>query len=168
MRTSHALVLSLLAVAAAGCGEKHATGNDKTLDFQETTTTVAAVTTAPPSTAAPATTAKATATTAARTATTPKPAATTAKPAATFAITIRPDGDSRGLLDPSTATVKVGTVVTWTNTDSAARSVVASNGAFTSPAIPPGGTYSWTASAPGTVKYKDGTRPYVLGTLHVS
>ena len=125
-----------------------------------TSTTIATTTTRP--TAVPVT----------RQSTTTSPTAppsttTTAPRQATFVIKIQSDTASGGQFLPRLATVRPGTIVRWTNTDSVARSVQADEGQFESPPIPPGGAYDYKADAAGSYNYHDGTRPYAVGTLQV-
>jgi plastocyanin len=69
---------------------------------------------------------------------------------------------------PDPINISVGSTVTWANKDTAARSIVADGGAFSSGSIAPGAQYSYTFPAAGTFKYHDGTRPSVVGTVVVS
>lgn len=117
---------------------------------------------AAPTTAPPATQAAATPTTAAHAAT----ATTAAKP---FPIGIYGDVNSQNkpAFDPPDAAVYVGTPVVFTNHDTAERSVVAEGGAFKSPLIAPGASWTWVPRAAGTYNYQDGTRPYANGTIQV-
>ena len=97
----------------------------------------------------------------------PAAAATTA-PDRSFVITINSDrAGGASQFEPNTATVYVGTPVRFVNNDTVARSVVADNNAFRSPAIPPGGSWTFTPSTPGSFGYQDGTRPYAVGRLQV-
>jgi plastocyanin len=54
---------------------------------------------------------------------------------------------------PQNVTVNVGDTVTWTNTGQRAHNATARNGAFTSPTMMNGQTFSWTATAAGTYEY---------------
>ena len=90
--------------------------------------------------------------------------------AAHFGIAIFGDTSSTPGFFPPAAQVTQGTVVVFTNKDSQARSVATDPGdpaSFTSPMIPPGGTWTWTASALGTFNYHDGTRPYAVASFKV-
>jgi plastocyanin len=56
---------------------------------------------------------------------------------------------------PKTLTVKLGKTVKWTNDDTAAHNVVADSGAsFRSKDFRMGGTYSYTPTKAGTIKYE--------------
>jgi len=74
---------------------------------------------------------------------------------------------------PSTATVEVGAVVTWDNTDTAAHTATAGSatdgpsGVFDSSLIMAGGSYSYTADTAGTFDYLCMVNPWMSGTLNV-
>lgn len=62
--------------------------------------------------------------------------------------------------NPKTVAVNVGDTIVWTNAGRIAHDVTASNGAFASPRnLAPGATFSYTATAAGTI-------PYIC-TIHV-
>jgi plastocyanin len=69
--------------------------------------------------------------------------------------------------DPAQATIATGETVTWTNNDVVTRQVVADGGAFTSPQIPPGRTYSFRFTRTGTFPYHDQTKTAQRGTIVV-
>lgn len=69
--------------------------------------------------------------------------------------------------DPSLIRVFEGSIVKFTNNDSAARSVRADTGEFDSGDITPGKSWFYTANIVGRFGISDGTRPYVVGTLEV-
>lgn len=117
----------------------------------------AATTTAPPATQAVASP------------TTTEHAATATTAAKPFAIGIYGDVNSQNkpAFDPPDAAVYVGTPVVFTNYDTTARSVVAEGGAFKSPLIAPGASWTWVPRVAGTYNYQDGTRPYANGTIQV-
>jgi plastocyanin len=54
---------------------------------------------------------------------------------------------------PVEQTVPVGTTVTWVNQDAEDHDVYSDDGSVSSPSIPPGGSWSFTFAAPGTVHY---------------
>ena len=87
--------------------------------------------------------------------------------AAAFAIGINGDNSGQPQFNPPAARVYVGTVITFTNHDSVARSVVADSGGFDSGPIAPGGSWKYTASMAGTFNYHDGTRPYAVAYFQV-
>ncbi len=71
--------------------------------------------------------------------------------------------------NPSPLTVKTGTKVTWTNNDSVPHTVTSdSAGVFNSAPIPPGQSFSYTFTAPGTVSYHCAIHPMMKGSVTVS
>ena len=58
--------------------------------------------------------------------------------------------------------------MTWTNTDTAAHQVVGDRGAFTSPVLQPGQSYSFTFTTSGKFDYHDATQPKRKGSVTVS
>ncbi|HWQ05323.1 MAG TPA: plastocyanin/azurin family copper-binding protein [Longilinea sp.] len=54
---------------------------------------------------------------------------------------------------PSNLTVLVGTTITWTNNDSAAHTITANDGSFSSGNLNKGGTFSFTFAKEGTFTY---------------
>lgn len=57
--------------------------------------------------------------------------------------------------NPKAATVNVGDTIVWTNKGRNPHDVTASNGAFASPRmLAPGATFSYTATAAGTIAYQ--------------
>ncbi len=165
-------LLVALAVVTIACGDDAEVGEDVQTEGggggnlsigEETTTTEAPAITVPTTQAPPSTTAKPTTTTTAR----PAPTTTAAPRDTGFPISINGDNSEKPQFDPPAAAVAVGTVVRFVNEDTAVRSVVAQNGAFRSPDIPPGGSWSYKATQPGEYNYQDGTRPYAVGRLEV-
>jgi Plastocyanin len=55
--------------------------------------------------------------------------------------------------NPADGSVKVGTKVTWTNSDSTAHNVVADDGSFKSETLNQGDSYSFTPTKAGTFDY---------------
>jgi plastocyanin len=171
------IALGLLAVlTTAACGDKSKVGNDQLLNFKDQANNRLGVTTttgAP----APTTTAAGGAKAGVGAATTQKPTTTTAAPVVvSTTTTARPApvteiaiyGDSGpSQFEPAQAAAYVGGVFRWTNKDSVARSVLADDGSFTSPSLPPGGTFELKAQKAGTFNYHDGTRPYAVGAIQV-
>jgi plastocyanin len=164
------VLIAVMALVLVACGSDNKVGDESLVNFKDqaqerlgarTTTTAATATTAPARGGqlgvggATTTTARAAVTTA--------PAPTQQ----TFEIDINGDNSSTTQFDPPAARVFKGTIVKWTNKDATARSVEADNGAFKSPSIPPGGTFTYTANAPGAFNYHDGTRPYAVASLEV-
>lgn len=162
-------VIAVLVIVASGCAEKSKVGTGVDLDnataeqrrLGERTTT-----TAPPPTGNSQLAIGATTTTKPpSTSTTRRPATTTT--VQTFDIAITGDQSGKSQFEPAQVRVFAGTVVRWVNKDSQPRSVEADNGEFTSPMLPPGGSFTYTASKAGKFAYHDGTRPYAVGTLEV-
>jgi plastocyanin len=73
-----------------------------------------------------------------------------------------------GGFTPKSVDVSVGSTVTWMNNDSAAHSVVADGGAFSSGAIAPGGQYSYVFPTAGTFAYHDAGNVNMTGVVNVS
>lgn len=71
---------------------------------------------------------------------------------------------------PEMATVKAGTKVTWTFSDSAAHNVeaVGDSELTKSPDLKSGGTYSFTFTKPGMVEYRCGIHNYMTGSVMVT
>jgi plastocyanin len=68
---------------------------------------------------------------------------------------------------PANLEVKAGTEVTWTNDDSTQHTVTADDGAFSSPGIDPGKSYSFTFQKAGTYKYHCSIHPSMVGQVVV-
>jgi plastocyanin len=68
---------------------------------------------------------------------------------------------------PSPVTVAVGTVVTWSNKDTAPHDARADNGGFSTPIIQPGGTTTTTMSTAGSFVYHCSIHPGMVGTIVV-
>jgi plastocyanin len=89
--------------------------------------------------------------------------AVVASPAqAAEAISITPSG-----FNPAQVTIATGETVTWTNNDSVSRRIEADGGAFTSPPIAPGTTYSFRFTRAGSFAYHDQTKTAQRGTVVV-
>ncbi len=87
---------------------------------------------------------------------------TTPPPTGTNAVSIQ-----NYAFSPSTLTVSSGTTITWTNTDSVSHNLVSDSGAFESPTIANGQTYSYTFNTPGTYSYHCGIHPSMKATIVV-
>jgi plastocyanin len=73
--------------------------------------------------------------------------------------------------NPSTLTVKSGTVVNWTNQDGASHAIVSDTGspvAFSSDSLASGASYSFTFTQPGTYTYHCSIHPTMKGTIVVT
>jgi len=82
--------------------------------------------------------------------------------AATVAVKITANGFS-----PKTLTINQGDVIKWTNADNVNHQLVANNGAFASPIMRPGQTYSFTFNTAGKFNYHDALHPALTGTITV-
>lgn len=171
IRTAAVLATAVL-LAVSACSSQTTVGSDKLKDFkQQTAQPKLGEATTPPATKAPV---KAPPKSAApvRTSAAPvrssAPRPTRSAPAARLLIDINSDDSTSTQLNPASATVYKGTVVTWVNRDGQPRGVASADGkAFVSPLIAPGKSWSWTSNAVGTFEYSDSTRPYVTGSLTV-
>jgi plastocyanin len=83
--------------------------------------------------------------------------------AATSTIQITKNG-----FTPSTVTVTAGDTVTWHNSDTKTHQVVADNGAFASPALAAGASWSYTAAKSGKFTYRDAYATTHKGTVTVN
>lgn len=82
--------------------------------------------------------------------------------AATIAVSINANAFS-----PTNVTIDEGDTVKWTNADKVDRQLVADSGAFASPILKPGQTYSFTFKTPGAYGYHDALKPSVKGKITV-
>ncbi len=69
---------------------------------------------------------------------------------------------------PQRVSIKTGDSIKWTNSDTKNHQVVANNGAFVSPILGPGRTYTKRFTASGTYRYHDGLYPARRGTIVVT
>jgi plastocyanin len=72
--------------------------------------------------------------------------------------------------NPSTVTVKTGTVVTWVNQDAAPHAIASDTGSlvpFSSDPLPTGASYNVTFTTPGTYTYHCSIHPSMTGTIVV-
>lgn len=69
---------------------------------------------------------------------------------------------------PQIVSVKAGTTVHWTNRDTEAHTVTSNTGAFGSPVLKPGSSYSFTFTKPGTYSYHCTIHPFMTGKVVVS
>jgi plastocyanin len=83
--------------------------------------------------------------------------------AATFRVRIvKGDG-----FRPASLTIKVGDSVRWTNNSGKNRQIVSNTGAFVSPILTPGKSYTFMFRAAGRYRYHDGIRPALKGVVNV-
>lgn len=69
---------------------------------------------------------------------------------------------------PKQLSVKVGTKVTWTNSDSVAHTVTSNDGFFESGTLSTGGAYSYVFPVPGTYNYHCAIHPSMTATVVVT
>jgi plastocyanin len=69
---------------------------------------------------------------------------------------------------PASVTINTGDAVKWTNSDTKNHQVVANNGAFASPTIAPGKTYTHVFGTAGTYRYHDALHPSLTGRVIVN
>lgn len=68
---------------------------------------------------------------------------------------------------PAKAEIVVGTLITWTNTDTLTHSVTAVNGRFDSGPILPGKSFQWTPKEAGIIAYHCIFHPSMTAVLKV-
>lgn len=69
---------------------------------------------------------------------------------------------------PASITVKVGTTVTWTNSDQDAHTVTAKDSTFGSQALDTGASFKFTFTKPGTYDYLCTIHPFMTATVVVT
>jgi plastocyanin len=74
----------------------------------------------------------------------------------------------RSAFSPATVSIVAGDRVTWRNTDTRDHQVVSTTGAFASPVLRAGRTYTFTFDVAGTYRYRDALVPSSTGTIRVS
>lgn len=82
--------------------------------------------------------------------------------AATFRVSIKDNG-----FTPKTITVTAGDTVTWRNDGTRNHQIVANSGAFASPVLRPGQSYSFKFGGEGRHNYRDALNPSLTGTVVV-
>ena len=87
-----------------------------------------------------------------------------ATPSSTATVTVR---IVKSGFAPASVTITAGDSVTWVNRDTVPHQVVASNGAFASPVLAPGRSYTFTFEASGTYRYRDALEPAERGVVFV-
>ena len=96
-----------------------------------------------------------------------------------FVLTLAPAGSAvstatatvritRTAFVPAKVTVKVGDSVKWTNNDTITHQVVANNGAFASPVLGAGKSFTFRFRASGTYYYHDGLHPSLKARVVVT
>ncbi|HLM37718.1 MAG TPA: cupredoxin domain-containing protein [Gaiellaceae bacterium] len=68
---------------------------------------------------------------------------------------------------PASVTINTGDAVRWTNRDTKNHQIVANNGAFASPTIAPGKSYTRVFNTAGTFRYHDALHPSLTGRVIV-
>lgn len=68
---------------------------------------------------------------------------------------------------PKNTSITAGDTVTWTNDGKANHQVVANTGAFASPVLKPGQSYSFKFTGAGTINYRDALNPALTGQVVV-
>jgi len=68
---------------------------------------------------------------------------------------------------PKTVTINQGDSIKWTNADKVDHQLVANNGAFASPILKAGQSWSFTFSTAGRFNYHDALKPTLTGTINV-
>lgn len=102
------------------------------------------------------------------TTTTPGGATESVGPTAVPAAPARIEIDISGFaFSPEELTIAVGTEVVWTNGDSAKHTVTANEGAFDSPVLEEGDTFSFVFTTPGTFAYFCNFHPDMTATITV-
>lgn len=89
--------------------------------------------------------------------------APTANPVASDTVAIR-----NFAFGPQIVTIKAGTTVHWTNSDAEAHTVTSDTGAFKSPVLQSGASYSYKFTTPGTYSYHCTIHPFMTGKVVVS
>src|SRR6266550_9439481 len=87
------------------------------------------------------------------------------RPAATVTKTVRITATA---FKPASVTIATGSAIKWSNTDTKAHQVVANSGAFASPTIGAGHTWTHTFNTAGTFKYHDALHPKLTGKVVVT
>jgi len=70
--------------------------------------------------------------------------------------------------NPSTLTIRKGATVTWMNYDSVQHTVTSNSGAFSSPLLSTGATYTYQFNSTGSFSYHCSIHTYMTGTIVVT
>ena len=70
--------------------------------------------------------------------------------------------------DTPDLSASAGQTIMWTNTGAQAHSITADDNSFDSGSIDPGGTFSFSPTAPGTYTYHCAPHPWMKGSITVS
>lgn len=93
---------------------------------------------------------------------TPTPTPTPQQTPATASVTIQ-----NFAFSPATLTIAKGTIVTWTNQDSASHTIASDTSSFFSQSLSTGQSFSFTFSQTGTFPYHCGIHPSMTATIIV-
>jgi plastocyanin len=74
----------------------------------------------------------------------------------------------RTAFQPATVSIVAGDSIRWRNDDTRDHQVVSTTGAFASPVLRPGRTYTFRFDVAGTYRYRDALNPSVTGTVRVA
>ena len=74
----------------------------------------------------------------------------------------------RTAFQPATVSIVAGDSIRWRNDDTRDHQVVSTAGAFASPVLVPGRTYTFRFDVAGTYRYRDALNPSVTGTVRVA
>ncbi len=96
------------------------------------------------------------------------PPTQTPAPGSTHMLMITNDSNGSFGFNPTTLTIRVGTIVIWKNTSSAPHTVTSDDGqTFDSGNIAVGGTFRFTFKTAGTFSYHCNIHPYMRATIVV-
>jgi plastocyanin len=74
----------------------------------------------------------------------------------------------RTAFQPATVSIVAGDSIRWRNDDTRDHQVVSTTGAFASPVLRPGRTYTFRFDVAGTYRYRDALNPSITGTVRVA
>jgi plastocyanin len=74
----------------------------------------------------------------------------------------------RAAFQPATVSIVAGDSIRWRNDDTRDHQVVSTTGAFASPVLRPGRTYTFRFDVAGNYRYRDALNPSVTGTVRVA
>jgi plastocyanin len=74
----------------------------------------------------------------------------------------------RSSFSPAIVSIVAGDSIRWRNDDTRDHQVVSTTGAFASPVLRPGRTYTFRFDVAGTYRYRDALNPSVTGTIRVA
>lgn len=93
-------------------------------------------------------------------------AAVAASPA--LAATTKTVAIKRAAFSPATVNIVAGDSIRWRNDDTRNHQIVSTTGAFASPVLARGKTYTFKFDVAGTYRYRDALNPSVTGTVRVA